>query len=192
MKKTKVLALALGLSFGTAASADLMSMATAHVYVDVVSNIAVRANNSIVDAGDIQTGIFNATIEFRVDSNHEDVDLACYASDLWKGDDPTNDDVPPIPLYDPAGCLIDPINANPTGGAGPVASFDKSSTTDVNGFPSYGTNAINFESSQDGHFSQEVYVTVAWNQDDPEKTKGEYSGVVKLVGMIPDGDSYGG
>ncbi len=192
MKKLRVVALAAFFAFGSGASADLESMATAHVYVDVVSNIAVRVNNSIVDAGDVQTGVFNATIEFRVDANHEDIDLACYASDLWKGDDPTNDEVAPIPLYFQAGCLIDPINANPTGAASPVASFDSGTTTDVNGFPSYGTNSINFESSQNGHFSQEVYVTVAWNQDDPEKPKGEYSGVVKLLGMIPEGDSFGG
>ena len=187
MKKRLVLATGLLLCTG-AAQADLMSMATAHVWVDVVANIAVRANTSQVDLGDVQTGIFSGSIEFRVDANNEDVDLACYASDLWKGDDPTNDDVAPIPLFLPAGCLIDPINANPTGGGSPVASFD-GSQEDVNGFPAYGTNSINFESSQNGHFSQEVYVSVAWNQDDPEKPQGEYSGVVKLVGMIPDSSS---
>jgi hypothetical protein len=189
--RMKQLALAVGMAcFVGAAQADLESDAYAHVYVDVVSNIAVQANSSLVDAGDVQTGLFNATIEFRVDANHEDVDLACYASDLWKGDDPTGYDVPPIPLYYPAGCLIDPINANPTEGASPIAYFDDSKTTTIYGFPSYGTNAINFESSQNGHFSQEVYVTVYWDQDDPEKPKGEYSGVVALYGMIPDGDHY--
>lgn len=189
MKRKLALALGLFVCAG-AANADLESMATAHVWVDVVSNIAVRANTPQVDMGDIQTGVFSSTIEFRVDANHEDIDLACYASDLWKGDDPANDDVPPIPLFMPAGCLIDPINANPTGGASPVASFDSGVTHEVSGYPAYGTNAINFESSQNGHFSQEVYISVAWNQDDPEKPQGEYSGVVKLVGMIPDGGGY--
>ncbi len=183
--KKRVL-LAAGLLACSGAYADLESMATAHVWVDVVANIAVRANTPQVDAGDVQTGAFTATIEFRVDANNEDIDLACYASDLWKGDDPTNDDVAPIPLLVGAGCLIDPINANPTGGASPVASFDPSVVHNVSGFPALGTNSINFESSQNGHFSQEVYVTVAWNQDDPEKPQGEYSGVVKLLGMIPD------
>lgn len=187
--KMKQLAVAVGMAVcvGGAAQADLMSMATAHVYVDVVSNIAVRYDGLDVDAGDVQTGVFGATINFRVDANHEDVDLACYASDLWKGNDPYGTEVTPIPLVLGAGCLIDPENANPTGGASPVANFD-GSTAEIDGFPSYGTNAINFESSQNGHFSQQVYVSVAWDQFDPEKPKGEYSGVVKLVGMIPDGD----
>ena len=189
--KMKQLALVVGMACcAGAAQADLESDAYAHVYVDVVSNIAVRANTSLVDAGDVQTGAFTATIEFRVDANHEDVDLACYASDLWKGDDPNGTEVTPIPLLFGAGCLIDPINANPTAGASPVAAFDESKTSTIYGFPAYGTNAINFESSQNGHFSQEVYVTVAWNQDDPEKPKGEYSGVVALYGMIPEGDAY--
>ncbi|MBT8132675.1 MAG: hypothetical protein KJO35_10430, partial [Gammaproteobacteria bacterium] len=123
MKRRLALALGLFVCAG-AANADLESMATAHVFVDVVSNIAVRANQPQVDMGDIQTGVFSTSIEFRVDANHEDIDLACFASDLYKGDDPTNDDVAPIPLFLPAGCLIDPINANPTGGGSSVAAFD--------------------------------------------------------------------
>ena len=43
-----------------------------------------------------------------------------------------------------------------------------------------------FESSQNGHFSQEVAVTCTWNQDDPEKPQGEYSGWVVLAGMVLD------
>ena len=55
---------------------------------------------------------------------------------------------------------------------------------DYNGFLGLQTDYIGFESSQPGYFSQNVFVTVAWNQDDPEKPQGQYSGLVTLLATI--------
>jgi hypothetical protein len=52
------------------------------------------------------------------------------------------------------------------------------------GFPTQRSETIGFESSQNNRFSQDVTVTVCWDQDDDEKPMGEYSGVVKLTSMI--------
>jgi hypothetical protein len=41
-----------------------------------------------------------------------------------------------------------------------------------------------YESSQNNHFSQNVNVVVTWNQDDPEKPMGEYSGCVRLTALV--------
>jgi hypothetical protein len=167
----------------TATYADLESAAVAKVYATVNPNVAVNYDNGVVDAGTIQTGLIYADIIFRLDANKESVLIFVEASDLWKGDDPTNNEVLPIPLAAAEGAVIDPANANPLGSGSNVASFIGTGS-DVMGFPTQLSATIGFESSQNNRFSQDVTVTVAWDQDDDEKPMGEYSGVVKLTSMI--------
>ena len=169
-------------AFVLSANADLDSNAKAHVWVDVVPNVAVGVLSSSVDIGDVQTGNFSATIMFRVDANMEDVNLQPVASMLYKGDDPTNQDVAPIPLNTGAGVLIQPTNANPTAGASNIARALE--PANIDGFEGFRFDQINFESSQNGHFSQDVAITVTWLQDDPEKPQGEYSGYVQLFCLL--------
>jgi hypothetical protein len=165
---------------------DLEGSASAHVYVRVNPNVAVVAETPVVDAGTIQTGEFRATVVFRVDANLQSLYLYAAASPLYKGDDPGNDDVDPIPLNLSAGIEIDPANANPMGGDSQVADYT-SDVVEVDGFPATTTEMLCFESSQNNHFSQPVSVTVCWNQIDNEQPTGEYSGKVKLWAVLmPD------
>ena len=182
MKKVLFILPALLLVSGLVAYADMEGSASAHVYVKVDPNVAVGAE-AIVDAGTVQTGDFTATIKFRVDANLQAVYLYAAASPLYKGDDPTNNDVLPIPLELSAGIEIAPTNANPMEGGSNVAGYT-SAAVDIEGFPGITTEMICFESSQNNHFSQDVFVTVVWNQDDPEKPTGEYSGKVKLWALL--------
>ena len=76
------------------------------------------------------------------------------------------------------GATITPTNAQPTQGASNVATYG--AVGSYNGFDSYATNFINFESSQNADFSQDVSVHVGWLQSDPEQPQGEYSGYVVL------------
>ena len=87
-----------GLLLVGAAFADSTGVATGHVYVNVVSNIAVSVITSNVDLGSIQTGLFPGEITFRIDANQEAVAFSVAATQLYKGDDPTNPTVAPIPL----------------------------------------------------------------------------------------------
>jgi len=186
MKKL-VLLLAVGLMLtGMAVSVrgDTEGSAAAHVFVNVDPNVGVQASTAIVDAGTVQTGDFSATIDFRVDANLQVVTLYAVASPLYKGDDPTGTEVAPIPLNLSEGIEIDPDNANPLGGGSQVAAFISGTTEDIDGFPGVPTEQITFESSQNNHFSQNVRLTVVWNQDDPEKPTGEYSGKVKLWALL--------
>jgi len=162
---------------------DTQGMAVCTVYVNVDPNVAVAARTATVDAGTVQTGDFSAVCEFRVDANKQQVSLYVCASELYKGDDPSNTEVAPIPLNLSAGVLIDPTNANPLAGGSKVASYVGSGDP-VDGFPTQCTEVIPFESSQNNHFSQSVFVTVVWTQDGPEKPLGAYSGKVKLVAML--------
>ena len=107
MKKLAIVALVLTVLAGYA-MADLESYAVCRVRVEVDPNVAVRPVELFVDAGSVQTGEFTAMCLFRVDANKQMVNLSAEASNLYKGDDPTNDDVAPIPLVLSEGILCTP------------------------------------------------------------------------------------
>lgn len=188
MKRILLGAAVLLLATAGFANADPMNSAVAHVYVDVDPNIAVMALDPYVDMGSIQTGEFEGEIPFRVDANTEQVRLSAGASHLFKGNVPGDPDsvlVDPIMLCtDPEkyGIFITAELANPIEGADNFAAFTQ--PLDIDGFPGMGTDDITFESAQPGHFSQGVSLTVCWDQDDPEKPMGEYSGAVELFAWV--------
>jgi hypothetical protein len=175
------------LVFAGSAFADTEGMATAHVYVNVNPNVSVGVITPNVDLFGIQTGIINGQIIYRIDANSEQVCLSVGPTYLYKGDDPTDPMVAPILLSLEDGVLIEPTDANPLAGGSPVADY--MFVYNYNGFAGMQTEFICYESSQPGYFSQDVYVTVWWDQDDPEKPQGEYSGFVTLcagfLGPVP-------
>ena len=182
-----LLALAVAL-ITTPAMADMMGMATKHVYVMVDPDVAVGASSSdSIDAGNIQRGEFDVMIPFRVDANKEHLRLYVTATPLYKGDDPTNNDVPPIDLC--GWVEIDPDNANPFAGASQIVG--PAGVDYIGDFPAVVFETIDFESSQNGHFSQDVDVWVCWDQDEFEKPMGEYSGFVKLTALLFDNSCSG-
>ena len=168
---------------GVASYADTSGDAEATVYVKVDPNVSVGANTPIVSAGTVQTGDFSATIEFRIDANMQFVNIYVEASQLYKGDDPTEPTVPPIPLNLSEGVTIAPTDANPVDGGSNVATYVGPGSP-VGDYPTELTETITFESSQNNHFSQDVLVTVTWNQDDPEKPTGQYSGKVRMTVLV--------
>ena len=183
MKKLFVIALALSLT-GGAAMAELSGEADAHVYVDVVSNIAVGVVTSNVDLGQVQIGAFPGQVIFRIDANVEQVDISVMASDLFKGDVPTS--LFRIPVKTGAsgdGAMVEPALGNATVGHGNLLAW-LSGVVTVNGFEGVGSEAWTFESGQNGHFSQDVTVSLEYDQIDPELPKGEYSGWVKLIATV--------
>ena len=165
------------------ALADRTGHAVAHVYVTVDPNISVGAITNNVDLNTVQTGSFPGEITFRVDANTEQVSLSVGTTVLYKGDDPTDPIVDPIPVAISDGAEIAPTDANPLAGGTNVAEYTGQFTNDY-GFLGWATEWIAFESSQPGYFSQDVYVTVYWNQNDPEKPRGEYSGFVYLYASV--------
>lgn len=168
---------------GSYGNSEVIGSATANVIVNVVANIAVGIYNPNVDAGEVREGPFSALIVFRVDANMEQLCLYVDATPLYKGNIYSLEgEVPPIPLDLSAGVLIDPILASPMDFASNIAQYSTAlSPEEMYDIPlAMRTNTICFESSQDNHFSQEVIVVVTWNQDDPEKPVGEYSGKVRL------------
>ena len=187
MKKLTV-GLVMLLMMGGASYADLSGEAEAHVWVDVLPNIAVGIPNPNVDIGEIQMGEFEALITFRIDANVESVNIMIIATDLYKGDVPTS--LWKIPVQrdsseeGPAGALVEPAEANAMGGHSNLLEWLVGQTIYPNGMSASETETVAFESGQNGHFSQDVDVTIAYDQIDPELPTGEYSGFVKLVATI--------
>ena len=190
MKRSIVLLATIVLGFcllGTqAAFADLEGTATSHVFATVSPNMTVSAQAN-VDAGTVQTGDFSALCTFTIEANTQQVSIYAESTDLWKGDilvDPTDPDyTPPIPLNLSVPIAVGLDLASPLGGADPELVWT-GTAGDINGFPSQLTNPLGLESAQVGHFSQDMDLEVTWNQADPEKPQGEYSGYVKLYAMV--------
>ncbi len=186
MKRT---VLAVGMSaalFSGFALADTSGEAAAHVYVDIVENITVGVLTGNVDMGDVQTGDIMGSLGFRVDANVETLTLSAVATKLYKGDDPSDPDVSPIGLdvTQPLSYLVP--DGNPVqGGSNQVSCVGGAIVPTANGaMDAYECASVEFESSQDGHFSQNVGVELHWLQDDPELTTGEYSGWVFFTAAI--------
>ena len=189
MKRLIILAVAgLMLAWAGIAYADYENSATCHVFVEVDANVGVMPVDPYFDMQSIQTGVFTGIVPFMVDANTQKVRLGAAASYLYKGDDPDTVWVPPIMLmmeadeFGPAGIEIVPVSANPVGGGDKRAIYTQA--TEVCGFPGMLTESIVFESAQNNHFSQQVDLHVTWDQDDPEKPMGEYSGCVALFAWI--------
>lgn len=183
--RAKVLAIltALVLTSGVAL-ADVASQAVAHLYVDVVANVAVGVQTAVVDLGDVQTGLFAGEVIFRVDANQQTLDLQAAVTNLYKGDSSTAEAM--IPIATAPGVQVKPENGNEILAGDNILAYTNATT--INGLAGLETEIGTFESGQSGHFSQNVYVTFAWNQIDPELPMGEYSGWCALRAMVlPNG-----
>ncbi|MBN1786864.1 MAG: hypothetical protein JW806_00550 [Sedimentisphaerales bacterium] len=179
MKRKMLAIVAIMMMVTSVASADLSGEAEAHVFVDVVANVSVGVLTSNVDLGQIQTGSFPANLVFRVDANVEQVKFTVIATDLYKGDDPAS--LFTIPVAGD-GAVVQPTNANPIqGGTNLLVWLAGDGSLQLNGMSATQSETKAYESGQNQHFSQDVDVTVEYDQIDPELPRGEYSGWVKLV-----------
>lgn len=180
-----VVLLSLAASVGVA-SADPSGSAMAHVYINIDPNISVQAVDANVSAGTLQTGDRSVPITFRIDANTEAVAMSALVTKLYKGDDPKGTEVTPIDVNLSKGVTMQPENANPINGVDNNASYTGTGavTTSKGTFAGNLTEQIIFESSQDGHFSQNVEVTPTWTNEDNEKPQGQYSGYVVLYSAV--------
>ncbi len=191
MKKSIIaLAILALLGFAGTAMADPTDNAVSHVFLNIVENIAVSAIDANIAAANLQTGEVSLPITFRVDANTEAVDLSVLVTKLYKGDDPAGTEVAPIDEAG-GGVLIDPANANEMNGGDGFAEFHTagSITTEKGTFVGSLTEEVIFESSQNGHFSQDVEVVPSWSNSDDEKPVGQYSGYVVLYAAVVGGGS---
>jgi hypothetical protein len=186
MKKTLVALLALVLvgSFAVAARADLEGSAVASVHLRVTANISVSPQAPIVDAGSLQIGELTVNVPFMVDANTEAVQMWVDATNLYKGDIPTDPTVPFIPLQIAPGVTITPDRASVLGGGSNVAVLPSSPNATIGAFPAFETSRITFESAENGNFSHPVVVTLQWTLSNNQQPVGDYAGRVQLNAMV--------
>jgi len=165
------------------AYAEMSGSAQSTVLVTVNPNIAVRANASAVNVGSIQRGMFWADVSFRIDANEEAINMFVEASDLWKGSDPAGTEVAPIPVMSSMAVAITPQYGNEMDAGDNAANWEGTGEA-IGSFPTSKTETVTFESSQDGHYSQDVSYRIFYNQDDNEKPQGEYGGKVRLTVLL--------
>ena len=183
MKKLAIGMLALML-MGGVAYAELSGDAEAHVWVDVLPNIAVGIANPEVDIGSVQMGEFEAVITFRIDANTQEVNIMIIATDLYKGDVPTSAYKIPVLRGLDTGAVVEPALGNATGGHANFLEWLTGHAAYANGMTASESETADFTSGQNGHFSQDVVVKITYDQIDPELPQGEYSGFVKMVATI--------
>jgi hypothetical protein len=184
MKKSLLtIVLVLVLSSG-AALADLRSEGTVGVYANLTANIALSPTILVARLGDHQSGnLFTANLGFRVDSNKEQVQLQVIATDLYKAGQLAS--LKKIDVVGTGATIIgDGVTRLLAEGGSNVLLWG----TDTAGLPGAWTGKISsqgiFENTQIGTFSHDIIVAVDYKGVDPQLPTGEYSGTVKLVGMV--------
>ena len=166
-------------------SGIIAGQAVSHVYLNVNPTIAVQPVDAVLQLGTIGTGEIGLPITFRIDANTEAVAMSAEVTDLYKGNTPSSE-VAPIEVVIDEGVLIEADAANEIAGGDGVPEYisnnDKSTPNGV--FQAHQTQLVTFESGQNNHFSQNVYLTPVWGNDDSEKPVGEYSGFVYLYASV--------
>jgi hypothetical protein len=180
----------LGLVSGVA-FADETADATAHIFVDVTATVAVTTPTVLVDLGSIQaTEPLEAILTFKLDCNLQTIDMQVLVTNLYKGDDGASEFWIPVLAKQGGvvghGAFVQPANGNETFDGGADNWLAYTGTGSLNGCDGLLTESSSFESSTKGNFSQNVVVTVAWQElTNTELPVGEYSGWVQLTVMVP-------
>lgn len=185
MKKIVIasVSLLLFVSMIVQAPADTKNAAVASVYVQVVPNVSVATVTPLLDLGTVQTGFFSAVLTWKVDANMESVKFFLEASNLYKGDDPLNSTVAPIPVAVNQPAKINAQFGNEINSGDNMALWGAAGDP-IGAYPTVATETVTYESSQNGHFSQNVITTIAYFQPDPEQPTGQYSGKVRLTVLL--------
>jgi len=156
--------------------------AVAVVRVRVARTVSVGVLAGTIDAGVVDAGAVRAVVGFRVEANAPAVTFYVEATGLHKAGRAEGTAVAAIPVDRAAGVTIAPTDAAPAGRTSNVATWSES--TAIDGMPAEKSEPIRFASSRAATFSQDVHVTVTWDQADPARPVGVYAGRVKLTAMI--------
>ncbi len=161
-------------SIATTSSADQHATATKRIVARVMPNVSVSAASPNVP--EIQTGRFLVLVPFRIDANKQNVQIQICATNLYKADDPSSEFM--IPVDDGRQVSVVPANGIEVGDGNNHLPLSRMCS--IGDFKGFETVKGEFESSQRGHFSQDVLVDVTYKQGDPELPIGDYSGFVQM------------
>lgn len=180
--KKPILTLGLaGMLMAGTASAELMDEDMLKVTVHIEPSIAVKAGQD-AELSALQTGEVEGALQFRIDSNSQEIDLSVQASHLYKGGDPNSEYI--LQLSQNGGAVIHVVGGNPTQYTGQF----NSQVNVYSGFMGYGAEPVRMESGDSGRFSNDLEIDLTWNNDEDALPVGDYIGYVKVIGVVvPDG-----
>lgn len=156
------------------------------IAVAVQPTIAIDVEAAAVEAEKHGDRV-SAMARFLVDANVPTVQFYAAASALFYRETlPAPAQVLEIPLDMPRGAEIVPSNAASEGGSqGRVSYLDR--YVRIGTYPARPTESVAFTSREGDFFSQTVFVSVFWTQQDSRKPAGLYSGRISLTGLVmPD------
>jgi hypothetical protein len=166
----------------TPAYADVNGSATAHVTMTVAPNITVVPTTPQINAGTVQNTAFTAQAGWTVHANMQEVTFSMAASSLYKGDDPTRTDAPPIGVKTSVPASFICPNANRVA-SGNILAWTGGADV-IGAFPSTKTEAAVWASSTPGRLSQDCTSIVTYNPPASEQPTGIYSGKIQLVVLL--------
>lgn len=168
-----------------AQTTSLCSHATAYVKVNVAPHISVSNPVMVtIDLRENQTGIpIPARVQLAVTSNMQDVELQVACTDLYLAGDPTCGWKIPVAG---AGARLTCSQGYAVAGSDSLLPWQPSPTPGL--LPAGWTGAVStvgvFTASPAAVFNQNVAVDVSWTAMDPALPLGEYSGYVRLIGLV--------
>jgi hypothetical protein len=177
---------------------------------DYLVNIApelVSAVTPSVDLGEIGAGVLPGIITFEVHGDVQNVDFQVEATCLYKGQTATSLNIIPLSgagaevvaaLGSPVGDISEPLpwttaitssivtNAQGIG----ITEVSGGISNVINGMRGNSTVVQQYESGQNNAFSQEVVVTIEWDQINHCLPVGQYGGYVKLKARPESSDNW--
>ena|GEM_PF-1493196 len=137
--------------------------------------------------GTMRLGSVTGEVVFPVYSNVQELNLQAVATDLYKDSVPTS--AFKIPVNFPGGARVRCEYGSQVGGGTGLLAWLATTPPDM--LPAGWTGAVSeigaFDSGQPDKFEQRVWVTVQWDQSDPELPMGGYYGQVGLAAGIAPG-----
>jgi hypothetical protein len=144
-----------------------------------------------INLGYVGVGNVTGEICFRVDANIQILNFRVAATDLYRDDNPSC--AYKIPVAG-AGAQITCEPGKQSGGGTGLLPWQADPSPGM--LPASWTGAVSetgtFDSGQGREFSQDVCVTVQWDQSDAALPEGRYSGSVKLAAAVVDGEPSAG
>jgi hypothetical protein len=165
-----------------AARAESVAEAFARVRCEILANIAAQATGEVTfDA--LQTGPLTGSVPFRIDANTQAVLLAVQATNLFKAGDPSS----------PHAIVLDhgvPAVVGRVGGDPVPRSLPFMEAALLDGHQGWGTEPIELESGEAGHFSENLLVQCTWVNANNALPSGGYSGLVKITAQVVEEASF--
>ena len=167
-------------SLGQAETPDSFSHAN-----ERTPEVTVRAVSEIVNAGDLKRDGLEATFEFWIEAETDQVNLSCLVSDLNLRNDVN--DSSGVQLDSSKGCRIEVIDGYSVAGKNwELVDFKNERHTIDGSLNARKSDYVTFRTIDATNFRRNVYVTVSWLRSGESKPVGNYEGSVKLLAAAPD------